>query len=376
MRCALPIAATVVVAFGGGCKKDKPASSGAMNVDDPATCAACHHAVFNEWEESMHARAHHKHDPIYAGVRQLRMKKEGAAVAEACAGCHTPNWGGEDGKTARSGVACSACHNVARVHPDRAGAAALVRAAPGLLFGPHDTDPDATVAHGSGPSAAHLTDGKTICLACHAAMHSKSGVPICTTGPERDAAPPSDETCVSCHMPVVEGKSGAHSPRKTHRSHRFVGPHRAWYQDDLAPLQKAVGLNGQLTAEGVALTLANKTGHGFPTGFPGRQALLKAEGLDSAGARIWQSKPIVLGKRYEDADGKPTLAPWSVRLASDTRLKPGEVRSITFQPPEAVVRVKVSLIMRLLPPPLAAKLKLVGSLEAMPRVITTITLSR
>ena len=84
----------------------------------------------------------------------------------------------------------------------------------------------------------------------------------------------------------------------------------------------------------------------------------------------------MFGKRYVDAAGKPTLAPWAVRLARDSRLTPDETRTLGFAPPQAVVRVRVELVMRLLPPPLAKQLGLEGTLEAEPRVVLARELTR
>lgn len=367
MRITSLVAAVLTVAT--GCKKEPAAEPGqaeGIDIEDPRTCAPCHQAVLDEWRESMHARAHHEQDPIYAGIRALRMAKEGEAIADACAGCHTPRAAGRRGRVAKAGVTCATCHNVAAVHAGKRGRAALETAAAGLLLGPHDLAGDATPAHGTGPTAPHLRDGATICLACHGTMRSGSGVPICTTGPERAEAPDDGETCASCHMPVVAGKSGPLSQAQTHRSHRFEGPHRAWYQDDPALLKRAVRLSGTLGPAGLELTLKNVSGHAFPTGFPGRQAVLKVE---APGVEWPEAKPIVLGKRYVDIDGKPTLAPWAVRLASDTRLRPGESRVIRLEPPAGATSVRVTLALRLLPPPLAKKLSLAGAVEGEIRVI-------
>ncbi len=309
----------------------------------------------------MHAHAHHDRDPIYAGIRALRMTREGEEVADACARCHTPRRD-RGKKAARAGVGCAACHNLSA--PD------------GTLRGPHDIPPGVTPAHGTGPAAPQLTDGTTICMACHETMHNTAGVPICTTGDPSERPANADKTCADCHMPLVDGPSGAMTKRQTHRSHRFPGPHRAWYQDDRTPLEQAVSLKGRLAGTTLELELSNRTGHAFPTGFPGRQAILTVEGTDADGRRMWAPDSIVRGKRYEDADGKPTLAPWATRLVKDTRLKYDETRSIRRLVPPAARSVTVTLEMRLLPPPLAARIGLADAKESRPVTIERLTLER
>ena len=359
-----------------------------VDPDDVEACAQCHQAVVEEWRESMHARAHHEDDPIYAGIRQLRMQKEGPEIARSCAVCHTPRFGGDlDAAAARPGVACAACHAVAAVKQshDGFGANVLIAATDGMLPGPHDLEPGvAGNSHGTGPAPAHMKDGgKTLCLACHGELRGPTGVPICTTGPEAEEAPTEDgKTCVDCHMAEVPGPSGSVSAnRKTHRSHRFAGPHRAWYQGDTSQLAESVSVAARFDAADLVVTLENRTGHGLPTGFPGRMALLVAKGFDAAGAEVWQGggpkvAETVFRKEYVDAEGKPTLAPWAVKLASDSRLKPGETREVRLTVPEQVRRVEVAFLFRLLPPPLAKKIGLEGAPEDAPRVAAKVTLSR
>lgn len=314
----------------------------------------------------MHARAHHKNDPIYAGIRRLRIAKEGEAIQAACTGCHTPRAASLTDPRAERGVSCATCHNTIKVNPEAHGRAALTFDLRGGLFGPHDVTPGNNVAHPTGVASRFIQDGQTLCLACHGLVEGPTGVPICTTGPERAAAAPSDETCVSCHMPKVDKPSGKVSRYPTHRSHIFHGPHRAWYQDDLSHMKGAVELSAVFEGDQLLVTLQNRTGHGFPSGFPGRMAWLA---LSSTGEPAWKAGPdaavgAMMNKKYVDAEGKPTLAPWAVKLAADTRLKPDEKRVLRFAVPAHIKAVRATLSMRLLPPPLADKLGLRAELEA------------
>ena len=330
MRGAAACLLVVLVMGFTGCK-EAPAPDPApdvtaespVDIDDPQSCAPCHEAVVAEWQESMHARAHDTRDPIYAGVRGIRAKKEGAEIQRACAPCHTPRFGGDlDSPAAPVGVGCAGCHAVQAVKTshDGHGAAALIGTTDGTLLGPHDVTRGVSPAHGTGPAPAHMKDSRPLCLTCHEALSSPTGIAMCTTGPEHRATG-TESSCVDCHMPEVDGPSGSVSTaRATHRSHRFVGPHRAWYQDDPSQLAAAASLEGTLADTRLTVTITNKTGHAMPTGFPGRQAMLLIVGKDAAGAEVWRPEaPIVYGKRYVTAEGKPTLAPYAAKLASDTR---------------------------------------------------------
>lgn len=392
------VVVSVVAACGGSPAPDAspapeavPAATAAKNpehaaidVDNPTACAACHGTIVAEWEQSMHRRAHHDEDPIYGAMRALRIEKQGEQVAKKCAVCHTPRDPGDDTSAkARTGVSCATCHHAVAVG-DGLGADALTFADGPVLHGPKDLAPGASPVHGTGAAPAHMKDGKTLCLACHAETSTPTGAPACTTGPEL-AQSATDETCVSCHMPPQQGPNGTVDPDGVHRSHAFVGPHRAWYQEDLSLLRAAVKVEGVLAGETLTLTLTNRSGHAFPSGFPGRMAALQAVARDAAGAEVWRAwtddamaeRPdAVLNKVYVDAEGKPVMPPFSVKLARDNRLGPDEVRTLTWAVPAAAATVDVVLAYRLAPPPAMKALGLADALEAQPRPIAKLTVTR
>ncbi len=284
-------------------------------------CASCHADVVGQWKESMHARAHQDNDPIFAGMRTLRMKKQGEQVAEQCVRCHNPMAPDAPGSDAgKLGVACGACHG-----------------------------PDAVV-----PEAE--ADGLSLCMHCHDATKNPKDVAVCTTGPESREG--GSAPCTACHMRASDGTV----------THQFLGPHRAWYQSD--PSFLASALSTQLKREGdqLTVTVVNTTGHAVPTGFPGRVAAIRLVGPDGApgGKPLAAPEELTFLKRYVDDEGKPVLPPFSSKLDLDTRLKPGETRSVTVTVPESAGKVKAELVYRLVPPPAVTPLGLEGAKEAEP----------
>lgn len=356
-----------------GCKRDRDAPPTApepdlhpssIDITDPTTCQPCHAAIVEEWRESMHARSHHSRDPIYAGVRALRVKKEGAGITKACARCHTPGFEADpEAAAAAVGVACASCHH------------ALLGAKPGQLLGPNDVAPGASPVHGTGPRHDSLADGTTICLTCHAVLSTPSGLSMCATGDEH-AAVEGRQPCASCHMPRIPGAATVSSLRTDHASHAFLGPHRAWDRDDPSFVATAIATTAVFSSGTLRFEITNQSGHSFPTGFPGRQAIVECVGRDHTGAEVWRCEPQVLGKVYVDAEGTPTLAPFAVRLASDTRLAAGAALSFQAEPPAGVATVDVIVSMRLVPPSLAAKLGLADAPEGLAKPISTITATR
>ncbi|MCA9618441.1 MAG: hypothetical protein KC731_05460 [Myxococcales bacterium] len=350
--------------------------------DRPDTCAPCHSAVVEEWKESMHARAHHLLDPIYAGVRNARAKKEGEEVTKGCAGCHTPrDLVDAESAKAKLGVSCASCHQVAHVDEKARGVAAFTATEGNLMLGPHDVAEDKSPAHATGAAPAHMKDGVRLCNACHGELATPGGVTMCATGIEHGEAAKGEgaRTCVDCHMQEEQGPSGSAVARTTHKSHRFAGPHRAWYQQDPKLLEGAVDMSAELSPGKVTVTLKNLSQHAFPTGFPGRVAEVVVEGqvggkvtFRSAG-KVDEAK---LTKIYVDAEGKPTLAPWAEKIASDTRLKAGETRSIDITVPADLEEATVKLLFRLLPPPLADKLGVANKTEGRFQVVATKVLKK
>lgn len=356
-----------------------------VDADDPDSCAACHTAIVGEWRESMHSRAHQANDPVYAAMRTLRLGKEGPELAPKCSNCHHPrDVADAESKVAKAGVSCATCHNLAEVHAGKKGGEALARGADKLMRGSHDIAADTSPVHGTGPALPAIADGKTLCLACHAEERNKAGVPTCTTGVEMADAKDT-RTCVSCHMPEVKAPNGPVSPRATHLSHAFLGPHRAWLQNDPALLREAVAMTGRFDGERVLISLENKSAHGFPSGFPARMAMIVVRGLDAGGAEVFRNikgdpmadhPEAVLNKVYLDADGAPTLAAYGVKLARDNRLKPGERREIAAVVPSSVKRVEATLKFWLVAPTAAKKLGVDQAPEAKPVEALKVTVER
>lgn len=352
----------------------------ALDVDRPETCAPCHGAVVEAWKGSMHARAHHSEDPLYAAMRQLRIDKQGEHIRQKCANCHHPRATDDlEGSVAQAGVSCGTCHAVDAVG-DGAGGEALQYHADAQVRGPHGLSGAGAAVHGEAPPADFLKDGRTLCLACHAVAKNPQGVPTCTTGAEAAQ----DASCTSCHMPEVSGPSGAASQRASHRSHAFVGPGHAWYSGDTTFLESAVSMAASFDADALVVRLQNTTGHAFPSGFPGRLGLLNARGLDASGAEVWRlwsddpaaAPDAMLTKVYVDAEGAPVMPPFAAALKSDTRLTPDEARTLRWQVPEAVASAEVWLDFHLAPPKALRVLKLDSSHLAKPKRVATAEASR
>lgn len=358
-----------------------------LDPEDPATCEACHTTIVAEWRESLHARAHHAKDPLYAALRTLRTEKQGPHIPGACANCHNPRDAKDhDSKAAQGGVTCAVCHQLDGVHPGdgRKGLQALVVGPEKRFRGVHDIADGTAPLHASGPALPELQDGTTLCLACHGEEQNPAGVATCTTGPEYVAGKDT-KSCAACHMKETEGTSGpVVTTRTSHKSHRFFGPHQQHRLATPGMLEEAVGLTARFEGDKVVASLQNRSAHGFPTGFPARMALLEVRALDASGkevARNIKGDPMkehpeaVFNRGYVDAEGKPSLAPFAAKQVRDNRLKPAETREVSFVVPPAAVKAELRLKFFLLAPFAAKQLAYEGP-EAKPVVLEPVVVSR
>lgn len=359
-----------------------------VDPDNPDACAECHANIVAEWKQSMHAKAHHDSDPIYGGVLAKVKDKLGEDTAKSCARCHNPRDAENPNSPAgKLGVSCASCHMLDEVHvgQGKVGVEALVFADVVRMRAGHDMAEGSSPAHKTGKAPEFVKDRKTVCLACHDVSSNPSGVTTCATGAEFEDRAAKDKGCIDCHMPRIPGPGGEVGSRSEHARHVFLGPHRAWYFDDAEFLSTAVALKGTLGPTGLDVTLTNETGHAFPTGYPGRVAVLQAEGKNAAGEVVWkniekdpmtESPDSVFNKVYVDAEGNKTMTVFSKSMQRDNRLKPAEARTLKFEVPETVATVELKVVMRLVPTGAHDKLGIAGKVESEPRVVTTATVKR
>ncbi len=357
-----------------------------LNADDPATCAPCHTAVVAEWKDSLHSRAHHASDPLYAALRTLRTQKQGPHIPGACATCHNArDLTDHESPAAKTGVSCALCHQLDAVHlaEGKKGVQTFTPSTALRFRGARDVAPGASPLHETGLANPALQDGTTLCLACHGEEQNPAGVATCTTGPEY-AAGKDSRSCVSCHMPDVATASGPVSTRSTHRSHGFVGPHQVQRLGDRSLLADAVKVTGRFESGALVATLENRSAHAFPTGFPARMALLQLTALDAAGAPLGQNvsadpmkehPDAVFNRGFVDAEGKPSLAPFAAKQVRDNRLKPAETREVRWTVPAQTASVELRLKFFLLAPFAAKQLDYTGP-ETKPLVLEPVVVKR
>ena len=300
-------------------------------------CGACHPAIFEEWQASIHSQAWI--DPQFQG--EIR-KSDNRWL---CLNCHTPllvqhdRWpqglvNGDveqpvlttnqafDPALREEGITCTACHlNGSRI------------VGPGLS--------DSQAPHPVEPSPAF--EGSRLCISCHQATQTYEGkgfICVFETGEEWRDGPYDDEgkDCVSCHMPEVVRPAAVGGPVRTVRRHWWKGSGIPKIAGRYPPPEANVpglGLNARQVRRRLVVEASNAAaGHKLPSGDPER----------------W----VQIDVTFEQKDGGPVGTPfqhrigqiweWGVppRKVSDNRLAPRSSRALEVPIPRDAVAARIT----------------------------------
>lgn len=311
-----------------------------------ARCESCHVEIAAEWKSSLHRASHT--DPVYQRAFAIE-------PLPFCQGCHAPEADPQASvpiAVGAMGVGCVTCHSTAHdvLAVPREGA-------PADHVDAHTLVRDARFASASA------------CASCHEFAFPDSGKRIKpelmqSTLVEHTASAQSQQSCASCHMPLVSDKPDV----KPHRSHAFEASRNA------AMVRRAVTIAATRTgATSLRLTLTPTwSGHAFPTGDLFRRIEVH---VDAVGAeyqsvvsmtrylmRHFAEKKHGIGVlRYVESDDRPLNTPVvvDVDLGKDASNLPLAYR-IAYQrvehprserPEDSVVEGEIVLSQGILPSP-------------------------
>ena len=209
--------------------RPEPATGAPESSGGSAQCRACHREVYQEWEESWHARA-------WLDPEVRRMSNDFAN--QECVACHAPRPVFETGLEERvlprtermeEGVDCIACHALSG--PDEGRVAGL------------NEHPDAACR----PKPTAELHSTTFCASCHSQHQTITEWLVTRYAAEGTG-------CIECHMPFRDG-----DPSRG-RDHRMHGGH------SLELLRAAVELRAWREGGRVLVEVDNVgAGHSFPT---------------------------------------------------------------------------------------------------------------
>ena len=369
----------------------------------PEACKQCHEEIYQQWQGSMHAESSALRDPIHgAFYRNVAgdPTQEGVTLKAngkfpVCLKCHAPAAAMD--KTTKldaaeayaNGVSCVSCHSFAAFKgTDTTDGKPLYgvdayQIDPNSLHGPSGiTYTTERVPEGAKwPTPVHHPQPMTgnnaavfksndACMGCHEKRGNAHGVPLCRTGDEYRKAK-NFVNCQSCHMGVVtvpKLKDGKVVPGEfvTVADHSMGGGH----DPKMVARGLAMDMQTEVSDKAVkaTVTLRNRLPHDYPTGAPFRNMYLKVAAYDKSGKELWKNYKVhpikddpqaAFWYTLADDAGKPTSPPVAKQVTSDTRLKPNEVRTLTYEVPRtadtAIIRAEA--LYDLLLPPIKANVK-------------------
>ena len=324
--------------FQGSFAKDETAPTPEKVFPSSSKCKKCHIRAFEEYEESIVARA-----IVTPTFRAMLEDYASHGKDKAyCLNCHAPQAVVFPdladtmvkqiitGDPTFEGVGCIQCHLIKSVDPNVKGNASI-RLEPGrTVFGGYK-DPLESKAHDT--QFLELYKKSDLCLACHTIA------PVAV--PEAEAvgnwkgskAAKEGKTCQSCHMPQGFGESANEEKKRDIAGHEFNGKSPALRRQsfDLDYETETQGDQTKLTVK-----VKNLVPHNIPTTHPiwnqiYLQVVIKGRNLTEA----FREKRIY-GRTFADSKGNKTVLDHeAVKLLEDTTLKAEETRieKFTFPTP-------------------------------------------
>jgi hypothetical protein len=365
-------------------------------------CKQCHEEIYAQWEGSMHANSSALKDPIHGAFyknvigdptqEDVRTKKGAYPV---CLKCHAPVAAMEkktklDAKPAyAAGIGCTTCHSFSAFKgTDSAEGKPLYgidayEIDPNSLYGPSgityttDRTPEGakwpTPVHHPIPLQGNKSDlfkSNDACMGCHEKRNNFHGTPLCRTGEEYRSTD-NFVACQACHMAIVtvpKMKDGQVVPGQTVTipDHSMAGGH------DGKMITRGLAMSMQTERSGdvikATLIVRNRLPHAYPTGAPFRNFFIRVATYDKDGKMLWKNYKVhpikddpkaAFWLTLGDKDGKPTVPPKATQILQDSRLKPNEVRTLSYEipvePGTSIVRAEA--LYDLLLPPIKANMK-------------------
>jgi len=194
-------------------------------------CKECHPKIYEEYQSSMHAKATIYKDPIHRAVWEKHplSKKQ---KQYRCGKCHIPTADNlsdmlQKGKSAmpdpenethNEAISCSYCHKIKTVEEGFMSNTNVMNESEYKdYYGTRD-DPKRTRAHYSFYNE-EFKNGK-MCMGCHSHKKNKAKLDVCVTDIGKED---SKQTCISCHMPHVQGSMSTKHDTDTYAFHGFPG---------------------------------------------------------------------------------------------------------------------------------------------------------
>jgi len=307
------------------------------------TCKKCHPIIYNEYQSSMHAKASIYKDPVHKAVWDKHPAKPKNNYK--CAKCHTPsdhNLISGKSKLAdneiqqNEPISCQACHTIESVEThtkinknkyikkkkyffsaDKSKKGKKITFKEESSFFGLITKTSGSPYHDIDYSNKNFYDGG-MCLGCHDHKQNAKGFSVCDLQIEQNNT---KETCISCHMPQIQGSFVNLKNTKTHAFHGIT-----IHTTDISLLSKYIKLSLSKISNGFEIGIENKANHTLFTQ-PLRLNQLRVS-IKREGKKIpLKTKDFI---RIIGKNGKIAM-PWVAESElKNTLIKAHEIRKVTY----------------------------------------------
>ena len=310
------------------------------------TCKKCHPIIFSEYQHSMHAKSSIFKDPVHKAVWDKHPDK--AKNNYKCAKCHTPS--DHDlisGKTKLSKnaiqenepISCQACHTIESIEKHTKinknkftqkkkyfFSADKTRKGEKITFEEKSsyfglmTKTSGSPYHDIDYSNKNFYNGN-MCLGCHDHKQNGKNFSVCDMQIKNDD---SKETCISCHMPKIQGSFVNLKNTKTHAFHGI-----SIHTMNISLLSKHIKLSLHQTTKGFEVSIENKANHTlFAQPLRLSQLRVSIEKEDKNTHLESKNFMRIIGK-----NGKPAM-PWVADSElKNTLIKAHEIRKVAYDIP-------------------------------------------
>ena len=357
-------------------------------------CIICHTQFAKKWHTSRHAMSHFSKNDLFKKslmfITREHPEKLLSEMKLKCAKCHNPrvtlssidnddkislllgdsNTEQEihkvlNSKNMKDGINCLVCHNVDRIHLNKAegsqGVNSITFGPKGTIFGPFKDAP--SPYHTSVQRDHFVGDDPTLCFACHYGMKNEHGLTVYATGSEYDTNQKRHGAnavtgCKSCHMsPLEKGVASSYTEGNSVPKSRMIRKHRFASVDNSDIVKKHVSITDRTENDQYIIRIENNAPHKLPTGYGLRELILQVDFYDIGGKKL-KNISRVIGVKWKDAKGEMTIPHLAASMLDDTRIEPQSHRDFPFPIPPGSTQVHYRFFYRLIGHVMARKLNI------------------
>ena len=186
-------------------------------------CIRCHLDIYEEYKRSSHYNSTIYRDPVHKKIFELHSKANGAKEYE-CAKCHTPTLKEKSIATMspkkfgyEEAISCAYCHRIKSIKKHLKANENIILPKKGVYYGTRNPETRSDYHKIINTNPIHK-NGET-CMGCHSHKRNDKGFVVCKT----ESNNTTEQNCITCHMPQVEGSLSDRVNTPTHAFHGFAG---------------------------------------------------------------------------------------------------------------------------------------------------------